>query len=100
MMKNIEKSVAEMIKNPTTRPSINPIKGNTNAIRNFKNHLPNSIGVRPLYKIPVGGSRKKHNRRKKIDTRKRQRKHKHKSRKHSHAAIRTSKARPASRRFR
>ena len=46
------------------------------------------------------GSRKKHNRRKKIDTRKRQRKHKHKSRKHSHAAIRTSKARPASRRFR
>ena len=47
-----------------------------------------------------GGSRKKHNRRKKIDTRKRQRKHKHKSRKHSHAAIRTSKARPASRRFR
>ena len=105
MMKNIEKSVAKMIKNPTTRPSINPIKGNsitgkTKAISNFKNHPPNSIGVRPLYKIPVGGSRKKHNRRKKIDTRKRQRKHKHKSRKHSHAAIRTSKARPASRRFR
>lgn len=109
---NAEKSVAEMIKNSkeiktklTTRPSINPIKGNsitgnTKAIRNFKNHLPKSIGDRPQYIIPVGGSRKKHNRRKKIDTRKRQRKHKHKSRKHSHAAIRTSKARPASRRFR
>ena len=46
------------------------------------------------------GTRKKHNRRKKIDTRKRQRKHKRHSRKHSHAAIRTSKARPAPRRFR
>ena len=127
MMKNIEKSVAEMIKNtidmtktpttgntilmtktPTTSNTKKPTTGNTNtsttgktkAISNFKNHPPNSIGVRPPYKIPVGGSRKKHNRRKKIDTRKRQRKHKHKSRKHSHAAIRTSKARPASRRFR
>ena len=129
MMKNIEKSVAEMIKNsidmtktPTTGNTIlttktpttgntktsitgntkTSITGKTTAISNFKNHLPKSIGVRPLYKIPVGGSRKKHNRRKKIDTRKRQQKHKHKSRKHSHkhAAIRTSKARPASRRFR
>jgi hypothetical protein len=49
------------------------------------------------------GTRKKHNRRKKIDTRKRQQKHKRHSRKshsHKHAAIRTSKARPAPRRFR
>jgi len=55
---------------------------------------------RPHNSNTEGGTRKKHNRRKKIDTRKRQRKHKRHSRKYKHAAIRTSKARPASRRFR
>jgi len=114
MMKNIEKSVAQMIKNtidmtkkPTTGNTIlmtkKPTTGNTKkpTTGNTKS-IPKSLSRPRSHIIPVGGTRKKHNRRKKIDTKKHQRKHKRYSRKshsHKHAAIRTSKARPAPRRF-
>ena len=113
MMKNIEKSVAQMIKNtidmtkkPTTGSTIlmtkksitgSTKKSITGSTKSIYRKLKRSLSRDRRHKIPVGGTRKK------IDTRKRQQKHKRHSRKshsHKHAAIRTSKARPAPRRFR
>jgi hypothetical protein len=138
MMKNIEKSVEQMIKNtiditktpttgstkkPTTASTKKPTTGSTKksitgstkksitgstkksitgstkksitgSTKSIHHKLKRSLSRDRRHKISVGGTRKK------IDTRKCQRKHKRHSRKHSHAAIRTSKARPAPRRFR